>query len=140
MPGCGERMVLMVQQTQGKRILFVDDEDYLAEVGREMLEDYGYKVEIMTSSPAAFALFKKNPFHYDALIADYIMPEMTGDLLMEKIRQIRPGLPVIICTGITPPPEVLERIKGASLLMKPFDMVDLLEAVHNFWGTKDPVS
>ena len=33
----------MVQQTQGKRILFVDDEDYLAAVGREMLEDYGYE-------------------------------------------------------------------------------------------------
>jgi CheY-like chemotaxis protein len=133
-------MVQMVQQTQGKRILFVDDEDYLAQVGREMLEDYGYEVEIMTSSPSAFALFKKNPFHYDALITDYTMPEMTGDLLMEKIRQIRPGLPVIICTGITPSPEVLERITGATLLMKPFDMVDLLEAVHHFWDTKDSVS
>ncbi|HKL00675.1 MAG TPA: hypothetical protein VJ943_10485 [Desulfotignum sp.] len=65
---------------------------------------------------------------------------MTGDLLMEKIRQIGPGLPVIICTGITPSPEVLEKIKGATLLMKPFDMVDLLEAVHHFRGSKDPAS
>jgi len=130
----------MVQQTQGKKILFVDDEDYLAEVGREMLEDYGYEVEIMTRSPAALALFKKKPFHFDLLITDYTMPEMTGDLLMENIRQIRPGLPVIVCTGITPSPEVLERIKGATLLMKPFDMVQLLEAVHGFWDIKDPAS
>lgn len=138
MTGKGERMVPMVRQTQGKRILFVDDEDYLAEVGREMLEDYGYEVDIMTRSHEAFASFKKNPFHYDALITDYTMPEMTGDLLMEKIRQIRPGLPVIICTGITPSPEVLERIQDATLLMKPFDMVQLLAAVHHFWDTKDP--
>jgi two-component system, cell cycle sensor histidine kinase and response regulator CckA len=134
MIGSDERMDQVVQNIQGKRILFVDDEDYLAQVGREMLEDYGYEVDIMTRSPAAFALFQKAPFHYDALITDYTMPEMTGDLLMEKIHRIRPGLPVIICTGITPPPEIMDKIKNATLLMKPFDMEELLQAVYNFWG------
>ncbi len=137
MAGSDERMDQVIQQVQGRRILFVDDEDYLAEVGREMLEDYGYTVDIMTRSPAALELFKKKPFHYDALITDYTMPEMTGDVLMEKILQIRPGLPVIICTGITPPPEVLDRIQTAILLMKPFDMAQLLQAVDSFWKKKD---
>ena len=41
-------------------ILFVDDEVYLAEVGKEMLEDYGYEVESMVSSKAAFELFEQN--------------------------------------------------------------------------------
>lgn len=139
MAGSDERMDQVIQQAQDRKILFVDDEDYLAEVGREMLEDYGYTVDTMTRSPAALALFKKNPFHYDALITDYTMPEMTGDVLMEKILQIRPGLPVIICTGITPPPEVLNRIQTATLLMKPFDMADLLQAVDSFWKKKDTV-
>jgi two-component system, cell cycle sensor histidine kinase and response regulator CckA len=123
-------MAQVASKTDRKTILFVDDEDYLAEVGREILEDYGYVVDIMTRSPAALELFKKKPFEYDALITDFTMPEMTGDRLMEKVRQIRPGLPVIICTGIVLPPDVQDRIKSAVLLMKPFDLGELVDAVQ----------
>jgi DNA-binding NtrC family response regulator len=111
-------------------ILFVDDEIYLAEVGREMLEDYGYRVDTMTSSRQAFELFEKNQDRYDLLITDYTMPEMTGNQLVEKIHLLRPQLPVLMCTGIELPPELFEQISVSKILMKPFGMEELIQGVR----------
>lgn len=118
-------------ETAPKTILFVDDESYLAEVGQEMLEDYGYEVDIETVAANAFEMFEKNPDRYDLLITDYTMPGMTGDVLMEKVREIRPDIPVVVATGIGLPQDVMARIKTATLLMKPFDMDDLISTVGN---------
>jgi CheY-like chemotaxis protein len=110
-------------------IVFVDDEIYLAEVGREMLEDYGYCVDTMTSSKAAFEWFEKNPDQYALLITDYTMPEMTGDQLIEKVHALRPQLPVIMCTGV----ELSCRVSKTAIskiLMKPFDMEELIKTVR----------
>ena len=111
-------------------ILFVDDEDYLAEVGKEMLEDYGYRVDIETSPVAALALFEKDPDRYDLLITDYTMPGMTGDVMVAKIHEIRPGIPVILCSGIRITPEITENKGISTVLLKPFDMDILLETVR----------
>jgi DNA-binding NtrC family response regulator len=121
-------------QLGNETILFVDDEIYLAEVGREMLEDYGYCVDTMTSSKAAFEWFEKNPDQYDLLITDYTMPEMTGDQLIEKVHALRPQLPVIMCTGV----ELSSRVSRAAIskiLMKPFDMEKLIKTVREVLGS-----
>ena len=120
-----------VQIGQGNEtILFVDDEIYLAEVGREMLEDYGYCVDIMTSSRQAFERFEKNQDRYDLLITDYTMPEMTGIQLVEKIHLLRPKLPVIMCTGIELSSEIFKKVSISKILMKPFDMEELVKGVR----------
>lgn len=111
-------------------ILFVDDEIYLAEVGREMLEDYGYCVDIMTSSRQAFEWFEKNRDRYHLLITDYIMPEMTGVQLVEKIHSLRPDLPVIMCSGIDLPSEIFQTVCITKVLSKPFDMEKLVKTVQ----------
>lgn len=111
-------------------ILFVDDEIYLAEVGREMLEDYGYCVDIMTSSKQAFEWFEKNQDRYNLLITDYIMPEMTGVQLVEKIHSLRPDLAVIMCSGIDLPVEIFQTVCITKILSKPFDMEKLVKTVQ----------
>ena len=111
-------------------ILFVDDEIYLAEVGREMLEDYGYHVDIMTDSGQALEWFQKNQDRYDLLITDYTMPGMKGTQLVEQIHGFRPGLPVIMCTGIELASEILKGACVSKMLMKPFDMAELVDAVR----------
>jgi len=119
------------QTNQGNEtILFVDDEIYLAEVGREMLEDYGYCVDTMTSSREAFERFEKNPDQYDLLITDYTMPELTGHQLVDKIHVLRPRLPVIMCTGFELS-SVISKTAGISkILTKPFDMEELIKTVR----------
>ncbi|MCP4552931.1 MAG: response regulator [Bacteroidetes bacterium] len=116
-------------------ILFVDDEIYLADVGREMLEDYGYCVDIMTSSRQAFELFEKNQDRYDLLITDYTMPEMTGIQLVEKIHAIRPKLPVIMCTGIELSSDIFKNVCISKILMKPFDMEKFVKGVREVLDT-----
>ncbi|MCK5164778.1 MAG: response regulator [Desulfobacula sp.] len=112
-------------------ILFVDDEVYLAEVGKEMLEDYGYEVESMVSSKAAFELFEQNPDKFDLVITDYTMPEMTGEQLAGKIHKLNPKVPIIMCTGIAFDPENINGLELEKVLIKPIDMDDMLKVVRD---------
>jgi len=82
-----------------ERIIFVDDEVNLAELGKRFLEKLGYRITTMTSSVRALEIFQSSPEDFDLLITDQSMPEMSGMELIEKVRKIRPELPVIISTG-----------------------------------------
>ena len=83
----------------GSEILVVDDEIMLSTQLSEMLETWGYKSTTMNNGIEALEYFKKNSFRFSLLITDQTMPGMTGTDLTAKIRQIRPSLPVIICSG-----------------------------------------
>jgi len=82
-----------------EHILFVDDEELLAELYSEMLELLGYEVTARTSSLDALNTFQNEPERFDIVITDLTMPGMTGTDLAKRIMQIRPGLPIILCTG-----------------------------------------
>jgi len=112
-------------------ILFVDDEDYLVEVGKEMLEDYGYVVDIETDPVKAVVLFEDDPNRYDLLITDYTMPGMTGDQLAGKLHESRKDLPVILCSGTRLDPEIKAGSGAYKILTKPFDMDLLLTVVRD---------
>lgn len=111
-------------------ILFVDDEDYLAEVGKEMLEDYGYKVDIETDSARALSLFSGAPDRYALVVSDYTMPGMKGDEMVMRVHEIRPQVPVILCSGTQLDADLVARCRVARVLLKPFDMEVLLAAVR----------
>jgi PAS domain S-box-containing protein len=81
------------------RILLVDDEEILIEMGRSMLERLGYQVTARSSSLEALATFQNDPHRFDAVLTDQTMPGMTGLDLARRMLQIRPDLPVILCTG-----------------------------------------
>ena len=82
-----------------EHILLVDDEEILTEMGRTMLERLGYEVTVRTSSLEALATFQNEPDRFDAVITDQTMPGMTGVDLARRMLQIRPDLPIILCTG-----------------------------------------
>ena len=81
------------------RILYVDDEECLAQLGEEFLGDMGYQVTSAISGGQALELFEKNSSSYDLLVTDESMPGMSGTELAQKIYEINPNLPVIICSG-----------------------------------------
>ena len=64
-----------------------------------MLERLGYEVTALTSSLEALAIFQNQPDLFDAIITDQTMPGMTGIELSRKILEIRPKIPIILCTG-----------------------------------------
>ncbi len=82
-----------------ERILFIDDEAILAQMGKSMLERLGYHVTVQTNSIEALETFKKQPDLYDLIITDQTMPGMTGADIARRMMQIRPDIPIILCTG-----------------------------------------
>ncbi len=84
-----------------ERILFVDDEEALVEMGEDILTELGYEVTSRTSSKEALALVKLDPSRFDLVITDQTMPEMTGVELARKILIIRADMPIIMCTGFS---------------------------------------
>jgi CheY-like chemotaxis protein len=124
--------------TGNERILFIDDEQVLVDLGKRILEGLGYEVRIETSSEDALEVFKKQPEGFDLIITDMTMPHMTGDKLASELKKIRPDIPIVLCTGYS----VLiseERAKQMGIrefLMKPLVMRDLAHTVRKVLDDK----
>jgi len=89
-----------VPASTGGIALLVEDNAEVAEVGREMLEQLGYRVEVAASGPQALTLFEGQGF--DLVVSDIVMPGgMNGVELARTIRVRRPGLPILLVTGYT---------------------------------------
>ena len=115
-----------------EKILFIDDDEDLANLGEMMLSEMGYQVTMMTESQKALKLITSNPDHFDLVITDQTMPQLTGKELIQKLKQIRPDLQTIICTGHSSKVDKAEAQKlGAdAFLMKPLDMSVLLQTIR----------
>lgn len=84
-----------------ERILYVEDELNLAEMGKQTLAMMGYWVDFRTSSIEALEAFKADPNRFSLVITDQTMPNMTGLQLARELRRIRRDIPVILCTGFS---------------------------------------
>ena len=114
-------------------ILFIDDEKLLLEIGKELLETIGYKVETRASSIDALEAFRVRPAKYDLIISDMTMPKMTGDQLAIEIKKIEPKVPIILYTGFSTRinSEKLKKIGIAKVLMKPVTIKELAVNVRH---------
>ncbi len=114
-----------------ERILFVDDERPIVEIGRYRLIMLGYEVAAYTEPSKAFAAFSEAPHDFDLLITDMTMPEMTGDILVQKVRKIRPDMKILLCTGYSDrmDPRKAARL-GIGYLMKPISRKAFAEVVR----------
>jgi signal transduction histidine kinase/ActR/RegA family two-component response regulator len=118
-------------------ILLVDDEIYLAELGKDMLEQMGYQVDARSSSVEALAALHTGQGRYDLLITDMTMPDLTGDELAVRALKLCPDLPVIICTGYS---ERIDKERAAAigareLLLKPLSLNRLATTVRQVLDT-----
>jgi PAS domain S-box-containing protein len=115
-----------------ERILFVDDEKMLVDIGQQALQRLGYDVVSRTSPIEALELFKAKPDFFDLVITDKTMPGITGDVLAKELMSIRPNLPVIICTGYsqTIDHERAKQIGIKAFVMKPILINEIAAAVR----------
>jgi CheY-like chemotaxis protein len=123
-----------------ERILFVDDEKVLVELGCEMLHKLGYRVTGLMDSPSALRLLRDRPQDFDILITDLTMPRLTGLELARETRRVRPNLPVVLCTGFS---ESISRGQGRPgeidrIIMKPLTMKELGVAIRQALGDGSP--
>lgn len=120
-------------RTGKETILFVDDEQALAIMSEQMLDLLGYHAVTRTSSVEAFELFQHDPYRFDLVITDMTMPNMTGEKLAGKILEIRPDIPVILCTGYSE--QITEQraklLDIRAFVMKPLVMKDLANTIRD---------
>jgi CheY-like chemotaxis protein len=115
-----------------ERVLFIDDEQILVKATKERLRYLGYRVVSRTSSIEALDLFQKHPEQFDLVIADIIMPVMTGDKMALEFMKIRPDIPIILCTGYSEhmTEEKAKELGIREFLMKPFEIEDLARTIR----------
>lgn len=119
-----------------ERILFVDDEEMIAEMGTVMLNRLGYEVTAVSSSTEALELFQSNPAAFDLVITDQAMPDLSGYELSTELLKIRPELPIILCTGFS---KKVNRKKALELgirefVYKPLDRQKFSSAIRKVLG------
>lgn len=115
-----------------ENILVVDDDTSVARLEGQMLSRLGYQVTIETESLNALDKIKTAPEHFDLVITDMTMPNMTGDELAKRILKCNPAVPIIICTGFS---ERMDNLKAKEmglkgLLMKPVVKSDIAQMVR----------
>jgi len=114
-------------------ILIVDDEEAIVILGARSLEKLGYSVVGNTSSLKALELFSQNPDHFDLVVTDQTMPNLTGVSLAQELWTIRPGLPIIVSSGYSEqiPSEKATSLGFHAYLSKPYTVAELAKAVSN---------
>ena len=106
-------------------VLVADDSRPFAEMLRATLEDAGYEVVTAYSGLAAVAAMEHNDISLAVL--DVLMPEMSGDAVAARLRQISPGLPVVLMTGAD---QAFAAGAGLPVLRKPFPHEELIATVR----------
>ena len=127
-----ERMPVDQIPLGSESILFVDDENMLAEWAKAALERLGYRATVQTDPVRALKIFLSDPSGFDLVITDQSMPSMSGIQLAGELLAIRPDIPIIICTGhgTTVSPETAKKTGVEQILMKPVVRQELAEAVR----------
>jgi signal transduction histidine kinase len=115
---------------RGQRILFIDDERILTTLGERFLTRLGY-VPVVENDPV-IALRRFNEEHFDAVATDLTMPHLSGLDVGRQILHLKPGTPIILCTGFS---ATLDADRARSLgfrelLLKPYDIDSLGAALR----------
>jgi PAS domain S-box-containing protein len=116
-----------------ERILFVDDEPDLVDIGTSILSSLGYAVTGVNSSIEALDQFRAEPAHFDLVFTDMTLPKMTGIELACEILQIRPDIPIILCSGIHEP-STGEKVKSLGIkayCIKPLTRRELSRVIRD---------
>jgi CheY-like chemotaxis protein len=123
----------LVMSRGNEKILLVDDEKDLVDIGSRMLEKLGYDVTGVVGSVEALQTFNKSPQRFDLVITDLNMPGMNGDRLAREITRIRKGLPIMVYSGFSEPfdQQRARNLGIRKLIMKPLTMNTLAESVRN---------
>jgi DNA-binding response OmpR family regulator len=113
------------------RILYIEDEVFLARIVRETLERKGF--EVMHKKDGTRVIDHIRTFNPDVCVLDVMLPHIDGFSIGSSIRNLYPSLPVIYVTAKTQTSDVLDGFSagGTDYLKKPFSMEELVVRIEN---------
>lgn len=117
-------------------ILFVDDEPSIVTMSEQILKRLGYQVMALSSSVAALDAFQDKPHDFDLLITDVTMPKLSGTQLIQKVREIRADIPVVLCTGYSElvSDDLSSHLGIQEVIMKPILKKEMAQAIRRALG------
>jgi len=121
----------------GETILLVDDEPYVIETGKEVLESLGYRVLAARDGKTAVDLFRANCEKIALVMMDVVMPGLSGAKAAEQIRQISPGIKVLFCSGYDKEAALPRDLSSddTPFLSKPYNVAALSKAIKKQLGS-----
>jgi CheY-like chemotaxis protein len=113
------------------RVLLVDDEPSVRQIGRRILERAGFTVEEAGDGPEAIERFTADPDAFAGVLLDLTLPTVDGLTILRELRAMRPDLPVVLCSGWSAEEvaDRLHRLPRTKFLQKPYQGRELVEAM-----------
>jgi CheY-like chemotaxis protein len=121
-----------------EKILLVDDEDMVLDVGRKLLERLEYSVLTADSGAKALKLYAREHAHIDLVILDMIMPEMGGSETFDRLKALNPAIKVLLSSGYSVDGQATEILqRGCSgFIQKPFTIQKLSKKLRQLLETE----
>ena len=115
-----------------ERLLVVEDDVALARLAEKQLSGLGYIVRVCTSSGEALTHFQADLQAFDLVLTDQTMPYMTGDVLAQEMRRLRPDLPIILISGYSPLIDAarVQALDIDAFLLKPLSLHELAQTIR----------
>ncbi len=125
---------------RGETVLVVEDDAVLRELSERMLGDAGYFVMSAADSGEALEIFNRGA-GFDLLYADIVLPDGNGVELAKQLREKKPGLPVLLCSGYSPDEKMYAAMNsnGFRYLEKPVASIQLLQTIRDMLDEKQRV-
>jgi len=113
-------------------VLIVEDDETVCEVTAKLLAESGFRVDTAGNAEEAVALFRRKRGRFDLVISDMVLPGKNGLQLVEELFRLKPGIPVILCSGYSDDRSLREKImeRRISFIHKPYDLEEMLELIH----------
>ena len=121
-----------------ERILLVDDENTVLDIGQDLLRQHGYETLLANGGEKAIEIYRKEKDRIDLVILDLIMPGMGGQKSFQELVKINPKIKVIISTGASSEEQVLEAFSPhpVGFVSKPYQLNDMLAKVREVLDAK----
>jgi two-component system, cell cycle sensor histidine kinase and response regulator CckA len=121
-----------VPEGGSETILLVDDEEILRDIGKDILEKFGYTVLLAADGESALELYRENPEDISLVILDIVMPGMGGKECLEEILKVNPQAKVVMASGYSINGRVKEVLDGGAraFIKKPYELKRVLGEVR----------
>jgi PAS domain S-box-containing protein len=117
----------------GQVILVVEDEEAVREVVTRILTRAGYQVIPAANAKDALEIITNSAIRIDAMLTDVVMPGLSGPELANRLRDVRPQVPILLMSGYTAGalPDSPAALGDLPLIRKPFNAVTLLQHLED---------
>ncbi|HVZ16683.1 MAG TPA: response regulator [Terriglobales bacterium] len=128
-------MGIATESPRDQRVLLIDDDPIQLRVREAVLRDAGIPVDVATTADSALALLRSNSgASVGTIVTDHIMPGTSGAIFVHQLRDVRPGIPVIVISGLA---EAEDEYAGLDVTfrMKPYPPPELIKLVREKLGS-----